>query len=131
DIFRMFDQLLMLDTGGFPVYFGNPSDAMMYFKRQVHLTDSEQSECPVCGNINPEQLFNIIELHEVDEFGHSTSSRRITPQEWNQLYKDTREKKETVKDVHFTVPKNKKASPFKQWKIFFTRDFIARLGTRQ
>ena len=66
DIFRMFDQLLMLDTGGFPVYFGNPSDAMMYFKRKVHFTDSEQSECPVCGNINPEQLFNIIELNEAD-----------------------------------------------------------------
>ena len=64
DIFRMFDQLLMLDTGGFPVYYGNPSDAMIYFKRQVHLTDAEQSECPVCGNINPEQLFNILELHE-------------------------------------------------------------------
>jgi ABC-type multidrug transport system ATPase subunit len=131
DIFRMFDQLLMLDTGGYPVYFGNPSDAMMYFKHQVHLTDSEQSECPVCGNINPEQLFNIIELHEVDEFGNHTNTRRITPGEWNDLYKRSTESIILEKQTHFVPPNVKKASPFKQWKIFFTRDFIARLSNRQ
>ncbi len=131
DIFRMFDQLLMLDTGGFPVYFGNPSDAMMYFKRQVHLTDSEQSECPVCGNINPEQLFNIIELHEVDEFGNHTNTRRITPKEWNELYKKEAIPGDEIKHPHFVPPNVKKASPFGQWKIFFTRDFIARLSNRQ
>ena len=131
DIFRMFDQLLMLDTGGFPVYFGNPSDAMMYFKKQVHLTDSEQSECPVCGNINPEQLFNIIELHEVDEFGNNTNARRITPKEWNQLYKESQTIVDNEKNFHFTTPNIKKASSFSQWKIFFIRDFIARLSNRQ
>ena len=131
DIFRMFDQLLMLDTGGFPVYFGNPSDAMMYFKKQVHLTDSEQSECPVCGNINPEQLFNIIELHEVDEFGNNTNARRITPKEWNQLYKESQTIVDNEKKFHFTTPNIKKASSFSQWKIFFIRDFIARLSNRQ
>ena len=131
DIFRLFDQLLMLDTGGFPVYFGNPSDAMMYFKKQVHLTDSEQSECPVCGNINPEQLFNIIELHEVDEFGNNTIARRITPKEWNQLYRNSLPTIDDEKKFHFIAPNIKKASSFSQWKIFFTRDFIARLSNRQ
>ncbi len=131
DIFRMFDQLLMLDTGGYPVYFGNPSDAMIYFKRQIHLTDAEQSECPVCGNINPEQLFNILELHEVDEFGKSTATRRITPLEWNELYlKNSKSTAEKIKSG-FTPPRFKKASPFNQWKIFFTRDFKARLSNKQ
>ena len=131
DIFRMFDQLLMLDTGGFPVYYGNPSDAMIYFKRQVHLTDAEQSECPVCGNINPEQLFNILELHEVDEFGHSTSSRRITPAEWNELYKKSAPIATKEIQSNFNPPNFTKATPFNQWKIFFIRDFIARLSNRQ
>ncbi len=131
DIFRMFDQLLMLDTGGFPVYYGNPSDAMIYFKRQVHLTDAEQSECPVCGNINPEQLFNILELHEVDEFGHSTSSRRITPAEWNELYKKSAPIVTKEIQSNFNPPNFTKATPFNQWKIFFIRDFIARLSNRQ
>ena len=131
DIFRMFDQLLMLDTGGYPVYFGNPSDAMIYFKRQVHLTDSEQSECPVCGNINPEQLFNIIELHEVDEFGNSTAARRITPTEWYSLFTKTRKAYNPPKIRPYTPPGFRKATLFKQWKIFFTRDLIAKLSNRQ
>ena len=131
DIFRMFDQLFMLDTGGFPVYFGNPSDAMMYFKKQIHLTDSELSECPVCGNINPEQLFNIIELHEVDEFGNNTNARRITPKEWNALYLKLQPIVEDEKEFKFTNPVVNKASVFSQFKIFFIRDFIARLSNKQ
>jgi ABC transport system ATP-binding/permease protein len=131
DIFRMFDQLLMLDTGGYPVYFGNPSDALIYFKRQVHLTDAEESECPVCGNINPEQLFNIIELHVVDEFGNSTTERKITPSEWNDLYKKTEQPllHEEVKLLEKNI--HDKPSVFAQWKVFFTRDLLSRISNRQ
>jgi ABC-type multidrug transport system ATPase subunit len=132
DIFRMFDELLMLDTGGYPVYYGNPSDAMIYFKRMVHLTDAEQSECPVCGNINPEQLFNIIELHEVDEFGVQTHQRRITPKEWNELHQKNlrvENKEETKKNFH--PQRNRKAGKFAQWKIFFIRDLKTKLGNKQ
>lgn len=131
DIFRMFDQLLMLDTGGYPVYFGNPTDAITYFKRQVHLTDAEQSECPVCGNINPEQLFNILELHEVDEFGHTTNNRRIDPKDWYELYCNLNHPKEESRHTAFHPKKLVKAGPFKQWKIFFTRDLLSRISNRQ
>lgn len=131
EIFRMFDLLLMIDTGGYPVFFGNPSDAMMYFKRQVHLTDADQSECALCGNINPEQLFNIIELHEVDEFGNNTGTRRITPRDWNELYlKNAAKKTDDVKSLPIKQI-SKKASPFNQWKIFFTRDLITKLSNKQ
>ncbi len=131
EIFRMFDQLLMLDTGGFPVYLGNPSDAMIYFKRMVHRTDAEQSECPVCGNINPEQLFNIIELHELDEFGVPTSHRRITPLEWNELFRTRRPELRPINNTVFVPAVSKKASAFSQWRIFFTRDLNAKLGNIQ
>lgn len=131
DIFRMFDQLLMLDTGGFPVYFGNPTDAVTYFKRQVHLTDAEQSECPVCGNINPEQLFNILELHEVDEFGKATANRRIGPKDWYELYTAVHHPKEVKPREGFSPNRLIKASPFEQWKIFFTRDLLSRISNRQ
>lgn len=131
DIFKLFDQLYMLDTGGFPVYFGNPADALIYFKRQVHLTDAEQSECSVCGNINPEQLFNILELHEVDEFGKSTTNRKITPKEWNELFKTVEPPVHEDKSLELTVKRNKKAGPFAQWKIFFTRDLLSKLSNRQ
>lgn len=131
DIFRLFDQLYMLDTGGYPVYFGNPADALIYFKRQVHLTDAEQSECSVCGNINPEQLFNIIELHEVDEFGKSTNNRKITPKEWNELYKNIETANVEDSKLELSVKRNKKAGPFSQWKIFFTRDLLSKLSNKQ
>lgn len=34
DIFKMFDKLLILDQGGYPIYNGNPVDAIMYFKNE-------------------------------------------------------------------------------------------------
>ncbi len=131
DIFRLFDQLFMLDTGGYPIYFGNPTDALIYFKRMVHLTDAEQSECTVCGNINPEQLFNIIELHEVDEFGKSTTTRRITPKDWYQMYRERGESDSGKINHQLKIKISRKANKFNQWKIFLTRDLLSRLSNHQ
>ena len=36
DIFKMFDKLLILDVGGYPIYTGNPVDAVMYFKDLIN-----------------------------------------------------------------------------------------------
>lgn len=67
EIFKLFDQLLILDTGGYPVYFGNPVDSVRYFKQQMNYVDYENSECAECGNINPEEIFRILESKTVDE----------------------------------------------------------------
>src|SRR5690606_9930518 len=32
DIFKMFDTLIILDTGGFQIYYGNPVEAVIYFR---------------------------------------------------------------------------------------------------
>ena len=32
DIFKLFDRILVLDKGGYPVYKGNPIDSLVYFK---------------------------------------------------------------------------------------------------
>ncbi|MEI7803357.1 MAG: ATP-binding cassette domain-containing protein, partial [Bacteroidota bacterium] len=69
DIFKLFDQLLILDTGGFPVFYGNPVDSLSYFKQQMNFVDYDNSECVECGNINPEENFKIIESKTVDEYG--------------------------------------------------------------
>src|SRR6185295_3768448 len=86
DVFKMFDKLLILDMGGYPIYFGNPSDALIYFKTKANYADADEGECGTCGNINPEQIFTIIESKVLDEFGNLTSTRKITPGEWNQFY---------------------------------------------
>jgi hypothetical protein len=61
DIYKMFDKLLLLDTGGYPIYNGNPVEAVVYFKKATNQVDSERGQCHTCGNVNPEQIFNIIE----------------------------------------------------------------------
>src|SRR5690606_10793101 len=89
DIFKMFDKMIIMDTGGLPVYYGSPVEAVSYFKKGTHQADSNRGQCEVCGNVNPEQIFNILEAKVVDEYGQSTSKRKVTPQQWNTMYEST------------------------------------------
>ena len=68
DIFKLFDSLLILDVGGFQIYYGNPVSAVLYFRELVNATSRDQGSCPECGNINPEQIFTIIETKVVNEY---------------------------------------------------------------
>jgi len=87
DIFKMFDRLLVLDKGGYLIYNGNPVDAVLYFKSQIHQANRDTSECPECGNVNPEQIFNIVEARVLNEQGQTTDTRRISPAEWYESFK--------------------------------------------
>ena len=82
DIFKMFDQLLILDTGGYLIYDGNPTEALNYFRLQQDMVASKEVICPQCGNINVEEILDIISLPVVDEYGNNTDIRKITPIEW-------------------------------------------------
>ena len=64
---KNFDNLMILDTGGFPIYYGNPVESVIYFKKAINHVSANESECHHCGNVNPEQIFNIIETKVVDE----------------------------------------------------------------
>jgi len=136
DIFKMFDKLLILDTGGYLIYNGNPVESIMYFKEKVHHADCVDSECHICGNVNPEQIFNIVEASVIDEYGKPTGTRRIAPTEWRnkfseKLKNDDREKipevsKKDLPEIHFKIPKR-----FKQFWIFATRDILKKLSDTQ
>ncbi|MGE5418922.1 MAG: ATP-binding cassette domain-containing protein, partial [Chloroflexota bacterium] len=82
EIFKMFDKLIILDTGGYLIYNGNPVDSIEYFKRKIEQANYNESECYVCGNVNPEQIFNIVETKVFTESGHPTDIRRIAPADW-------------------------------------------------
>lgn len=133
EIFKMFDRLLILDTGGFPIYNGNPVDAVIYFKEMVNHVNAQESECPTCGNVNPEQIFNIIESKVVDEYGNTTQNRKISPKEWYKFYLERIEGKE----MEFEKPNKAPASTFhvpsklKQFKVFITRDVLSKLTNKQ
>ncbi len=131
DIFKMFDRLVILDTGGFQIYYGNPVDAVTYFKQNINLVNSDQGECPECGNVNPEQIFNIIETKVIDDFGNFTNERKIAPELWNHFFK------EKIKLPRFTTSSEPPHSTLhlpgwiKQVRLFGARDLLSKLSNRQ
>jgi ABC-type multidrug transport system ATPase subunit len=133
DIFKMFDKLMILDVGGYPIYYGNPVDAVIYFKRLVSHVNSEESECIACGNVNPELIFNIIETKVVDEYGHPTSQRKMSPPEWNVHYRELIESKIEKIHSHTEIPESSFKVPnrFKQFLTFTIRDVKSKLTNTQ
>ena len=133
DIYKMFDKLLILDTGGFPIYLGDPVEAIIYFKQMVNHVNANESECITCGNVNPEQVFNIIESKVVDEYGNLTKSRKISPKEWYAFYlknfKNSLNKiSDTLSDYNSTF---KIPNRIKQFNVFITRDVLSKLTNKQ
>ncbi len=132
DIFKLFDKLLLLDTGGYTIYFGNPSDSLVYFKRMVDQVNADFSECTLCGNINPEQLFSIIEAKVLDEFGNAVNTRKIAPAGWNELYLKNKQEANSPIGENIEIENHvKKPSWYKQFKVFITRDILSKLSNTQ
>ena len=133
DIFKMFDKLLFLDSGGYLIYNGDPIDSIIYFKSKIHHANWNESECHICGNVNPEQIFNIVESRVLDEYGKVTYTRKISPKEWNQYfinysaenYKEVHRSKE-IPEVHFRIP-----GLFKQFLVFAKRDILSKISNTQ
>lgn len=133
EIFKMFDKLLILDVGGFPIYYGNPVDGVIYFKRLINHVKSEESECTECGNVNPEQIFNIIESKVVDEYGNATPLRKVAPKEWNEFYKEKLAVKNLPAKEDYVLPQSLSQIPnkLKQFIVFVTRDVLSKLTNTQ
>jgi ABC-type multidrug transport system ATPase subunit len=139
DIFNLFDQLLLLDQGGMPIYYGNPIDSIFYFKKLVNQVNIDESRCSHCGNVNPEQLFNIIESKVLDDYGNETQQRRITPQEWNNFYnimcapeQDTRIKEELQNaESEKRLAGSNLPNAFKQFQVFLLRDVLGKITNKQ
>ncbi|MTI22005.1 ATP-binding cassette domain-containing protein [Fulvivirga sp. RKSG066] len=131
DIFKMFNKLVILDTGGYQIYYGNPVEAVVYFKGIINLINSEQGECIECGNVNPEQIFNIIETKVINEYGNFTNERKVSPEQWNQYY----EEKTKLPKVNKTeIPPHSTLNipnKLKQLRLFATRDVLAKLSNKQ
>jgi ABC-type multidrug transport system ATPase subunit len=133
DIFKMFDKLMILDVGGYPIYYGNPVDGVIYFKTIINHVNSNESECITCGNVNPELIFNIIESKVLDEYGNLTHNRKVSPVEWNKFYVEHIESKINPVEAHTALPEStlKIPSKFKQFKVFITRDILSKLTNKQ
>lgn len=131
DIFKMFDKLFILDVGGYVIYNGNPVEGIKYFKKAAHYANANEDDPG--GNVNPEVIFNIIDQKVVDEYGHLTHNRKVSAQEWYDLYlQEIDGKVEMLPDppqapeVDFSL-----AGVLSQFKTFVTRDILSKLTNRQ
>lgn len=131
DIFKMFDRLFMLDTGGYPIYYNNPVESLVYFKRITNQINADAGECSLCGNVNPEMLFNIIEAKEVDDFGRFTRNRIKSPTDWHDLFKSNFKPRaiEEFRDLEEKVLEI--PSKIKQFAIYIKRDILSKTSNIQ
>lgn len=131
DIYKMFDKIVIMDSGGFMVYYGPPVEAITWFKQASSQADFNRAQCEVCGNVNPEQIFSLLEARVLDEYGQPTNRRKITPAQWQELYRENfspshHETVQTPPSTTLNLP-----GRFKQMLIFLTRDVRARLSNIQ
>jgi ABC transport system ATP-binding/permease protein len=131
EIFKMFDKLIILDTGGYLIYNGNPVESIEYFKKKIEQANYNESECYVCGNVNPEQIFNIVETKVFTESGQPTEIRRISPADWCSHFKA--EKNEEVYERGTTIPEINFKTPnkLKQIIVFTKRDVLSKIADVQ
>ena len=131
DVYILFDRLWLLDRGGYPVYDGNPIDAITYFKETACYADAETSACPTCGNVNPEIILNIIDEKALNSSGEISDERKITPQEWHELYLKNRP--EQTAPVVSSIPQSdqKKPGRLKQFLIFLQRNIQSKVSNIQ
>ncbi len=131
DIFKMFDTLIIMDLGGFQIYYGNPVEAVIYFRDIINAANKTQGACPECGNINPEQIFSIIETKVVNEYGRLTNTRKVSPGQWYQYFKQ-RIRINRVEHVREALPAAQQIPNwFSQMKVFVTRDVLSKIANRQ
>ena len=133
DVYKLFDRLWLLDKGGYPVYDGNPIDAVTYFKEAANYADAETSACPTCGNVNPEIVLNIIDEKALNSSGELSDERKTTPQEWHELYLKVQAKKGVEPVAVSAVPPSdqKKPGALKQFGIFLGRTIRTKITNTQ
>jgi len=131
DIFKMFDKLVILDVGGYQIYYSNPVEAVVYFKKMINMINSEKGECISCGNINPEQIFNIIETKVVNEYGRFTNERKISPIQYNTYFKEHSVVPSVVTSTVAPPSSLNIPNKLKQMYIFSMRDVFSKLSNKQ
>jgi ABC-type multidrug transport system ATPase subunit len=134
DLYKMFDKIMIIDKGGYQIFYGDPSEAIVYFKTQASYANAYEDQCITCGNVNSDQLLQIIEAKIINENGKHTHLRKVSPQEWAERFI-----RNGAKTIHKTfqgdrtLPENYYSIPglLKQSRIFFIRDMLSKLANRQ
>lgn len=131
DVYKLFDRLLLLDKGGYPVFDGNPIDAVTYFKTAANYADPDSSTCPTCGNVNPEIVLNIIDEKALDGSGQLTAERKVSPEEWHEMYVGKRSEVPEPERRHVPHTDQKKPGVLRQFAIYLNRNVCTKITNLQ
>ena len=135
DVFKLFNQLIILDYGGYQIFDGMPVEAIAHFKKSLEYANADDEGCPTCGNIKAEQIFETIESQFVNELGIPTNERKFTPKKWREVFLSKRNNSFSANQKMISAPSLpepvKKTNLVKQFATFFTRDAVSKLSNRQ
>lgn len=133
NVLKLFDRLWILDKGGYMIYDDDPVEALVYFKTETSQANAAESECPSCGNIDTDDILQIVEVKSINEAGFPGPERQITPAEWYEKYK-----RKMMPSFSSSPPRIKlPASNFKipgrgyQVRTFIERNLLRKLADRQ
>lgn len=133
DVFKMFDKLLFLDQGGYAVYYGPAMQSPSYLKKSLKLADAHENECHSCGNVNPDDIFHLVQSTRISTSERSGHKRAFTPERWHRRFLrfSMEEERKTVDNplpLH-PYPINTPSS-LKQYLIYFNRNGKTKFGDR-
>jgi ABC transport system ATP-binding/permease protein len=132
DMFKLFDKIIIMDKGGYPVYYGNPLDSVSYLKNVTKRADASEIQCETCGNVQTDDILKILEAKKVNEFGEFTADRLLSPQDWYGLFREKiarplkSQANEQLPELNFSKP-----SAIRQYWIYSKRNFFSKLADRQ
>ncbi len=133
DILKMFDRLWVLDRGGYMIYDGDPVDAIVYFKTETSQANAAESECPTCGNVETDEILQIVEAKVVDPDGRRGQERQVSPVEWYHRYRQKMEPPLTGKPEMKPLPASNFKIPdrLKQVRTFVKRNLVRKYADKQ
>jgi len=130
DVFKLFDRLLIMDTGGYFIYYGNPLDAITYFKNKTNSLNKDSVYDH--GHLDPDIIFELIEQKTLTKKGEYTTKRKVEPAEWYQEFRKSKKyihiKKEPTGGILNSIEPARWAE---QLRIFFLRDMMSKLSNLQ
>ncbi len=133
DILKMFDRMWVLDRGGYMIYDGDPVDAIVYFKTETSQANAAESECPTCGNVETDEILQIVEAKVVDPDGRKGQERQVSPVEWYHRYRQKMEpalsgrpEMKPLPASNFRIPERRK-----QLRTFIKRNLVRKYADRQ
>lgn len=134
-VFHLFDKLIIMDKGGYPIYIGHPGEACKYLSEKAHTIETTKANENISES---ERILEIVENTTINEFGNSTNVRKILPVEWYKHYvksASVKESKQPVNDksaeINEKVKKTtKKPTRITQFYIYLLRNIKTKFANK-